>query len=199
MVPTNDDFLNCAAKWRGEHQGIAYDLSWHGRSEYSPQGTWCYYLLLTEQQFSAEDWKRLRLAREDKQFFDGMSWHRHFDYDAFPDLGAHGGWTYGEMTVFLGKDGKEYEQVKVGCDYAHLWDREMDYPECRSTVESDAKRSINLLVEMFPKRRERCGYCGKYDNPDQFYTAINGQRVHRSQIDKLKDSGWEKWLPAEAA
>jgi hypothetical protein len=199
MLPTHNDFLDCAARWRGEHHGIAYEISWHGRSEYSPQGTWCYYLLLNEQQFSPDDWKRLRLAREDRQFSSIGSWHRHYGYDAFPDLEAHGGWTYGEMTVFLGKDGKEYEQVKVGCDYAHLWDREMGHPECRATVESDAKHSINLLVEMFPERRERCGFCGKYDTPDQFYTAINGARVHRSQIDKLRESGWEKWLPAEAA
>lgn len=199
MIPSHADFLECAAKWRGEHHGIAYELSWHGRSDYSPQGTWCYYLYLTEQQFSPEDWKRLRLAQEHKQFFGGESWHRHYDYDAFPDLEAHGGWTYGEMTVFLGKDGKEYEQVKVGCDYAHLWDREMGFPECRATVQSDAKRSIDLLVEMFPNRRERCGYCGKYDEADQFYTAINGARVHRSQIDKLRETGWEKWMPADAA
>ena len=199
MIPSHADFLECAAKWRGEHHGIAYELSWHGRSVYSPQGTWCYYLLLNEQQFSPEDWKRLRLAREDKQFSGIGSWHRHYDYDAFPDLEAHGGWTYGEMTVFLGKDGKEYEQIKVGCDYAHLWDRETGHPECRATVEYDAKRSIKRLVEMFPNRRERCGYCGKYDESDQFYTAINGARVHRSQIDKLRETGWEKWLPAEAA
>lgn len=199
MIPSQADFLECAARWRGEHHGIAYELSWHGRSEYSPQGTWCYYLLLNEQKFSPEDWKRLRLAREDKQFFAGQNWHRHYDYDAFPDLEAHGGWTYGEMTVFLGKDGKEYEQVKVGCDYAHSWDRDMDFPECRAIVESDAKRSIDLLIEMFPNRRERCGYCGMYDESDKFYTAINGARVHRSQIDKLRETGWEKWLPAEAA
>jgi len=199
MIPSHDDFLDCSARWRGEHSGIAYELSWHGRSEHNPTGTWCYYLLLTEQQFSPEDWKRLRLEREDKQFFGGPNWHRHFDYDSFPDLKAHGGWTWGEMTVFLGRDGKEYEHVKVGCDYAHLWDREAGYPDTRSSVEFDAKQSIDILTRMFPNRRERCGYCGMYDESSQFYTAINGARVHQSQIGKLRETGWEKWLPAEAA
>lgn len=194
-TPKHSDFLDAACKWRGEHQGIAYELSWHGRSEYNPQGTWCWYILLTQEQFYADDWAKLRLPREDKQLIG--SWHRHWDYDTFPDVKPHGGWTFGEMSVALGRDGKEYEHVKVGCDYAHAFDRDGGYYEGREQVERDVKRSIDLLVEMFPRRRERCGYTGQYDDPEQFYTARNGSRVHKSQADKFSD-GWEAWRPADA-
>lgn len=194
--PTLADFIDCAARWRGEHRGVSYELSWHGCSDYSPQGTWCYYIFVNSEQFCADDWKRLRLEREDKQFFGEGSWHRHFKYDDFPDLRPHGEWTFGEMHTYLGKDGKEYEQVKVGCDYAHLFDREGGFWEGRADVEREAKRSVDLLCDMFPSRRPRCAYSGRYDDADQFYTAKNGRLIHNSQKDKF-DDGWAAWRPSE--
>jgi len=196
MKPSLEDFLDCSARWRGEHRGIAYELSWHGRSDYSPEGTWCYYLFVNSQQFSADDWQKLRLTHEDREF--AGSFRRHYDYDSFPDLDAHGGWTFGEMSVYLGRDGKEYEQVKVGCDYAHLWDHEGGFWQGRSAVEADCKHSINLLCEMFPARRQRCGYSGIWDDADKFYTAKNGALVHKSKQSDLPE-GWALWQPAEDA
>lgn len=199
MKPTLDDFLQSGASWHGEHRGIRFKLSWHGLSEYSPEGTWCYYLLPNQQQFTADDWEKLRLKRDDKQFFGGTgSWHRHYDYDNFPDLDAHGGWTFGEMGVYLGKDGKEYEQVTVGCDYAHSWDRDSEFWQDREQIERDAKHSIDLLCERFPNRRPRCEYSGVYDDAESFYTARNGKTVHKSYADKFED-GWSAWRPQVAA
>lgn len=197
MRPSLEDFLKSSARWRGEHNGITYELSWHGMSNYNPQGTWCWYIFVSSQQFYPDDWAKLRLGCEDKQLL-GTSWHRHWDYDSFPDLEAHGGWTWGEMSTHLDKDGTEYEQVKVGCDYAHSWDRDMGYPENRTTVEHDVKRSIDLLCKMFPRRRLRCDWSGQYDDAEQFYTARNGRRVHKSQEENLRDDTWGGWLPAEA-
>lgn len=194
MKPTLDDFLKGAARWRGYHNGIAYELSWHGLSDYNPDGTWCYYLHLYGEQFYAEDWAQLRLESEDREFAGSM--HRHWRYDSFPDLDPHGGWTFGEMDKYLSRDGKEYEHVKVGCDYNHLWDRESGYWQGREAVEQDAKRSIDLLCKMFPRRRVRCDYSGRYDDAENFYTARNGSTVHKDS--KLPD-GWVEWRPADAA
>jgi hypothetical protein len=195
--PTLEDFLDSAAKWNGEHRGIHFELSWHGRSDYSPQGTWCYYIRVNSEEFYAEDWAKLRLERQDRQLL-GSSWHRHYGYETFPDLDAHGGWTFGEMDTYLGRDGKEHESVKVGCDYAHLWDRESGFWQGREEIERDAKRSIELLCEMFPRRRPRCAYSGQYDDADQFYTARNGRLIHKSQENKLPE-GWVEWRPADEA
>ena len=194
MKPTLDDFLTGSARWMGEHQSIRYELSWHGLSDYNSEGTWCYYLHLYEEVFYPADWAKLRLEREDKQFAN--SWHRHFNYDAFPDVEPHCGWTFGEMDIYLGKDGKDYEHVKVGCDYAHLWDRESGYWQGKNEVERDAKRSIDLLCEMFPRRRQRCGYSGRYGDPEDYYKARNGAMVHKDFADKF-DDGWAAWRPAD--
>ena len=125
MKPTYEQPLSSAARWAGEHKGIHYELSWHGSSEYSPEGTWCWYIILFQEQFYAEDWQKLRLEREDKEY--AGKWRRHFNYDTFPDCDPHGEWTYGEMETYLGRDGTEQERVKVGCDYAHSFDRDGGY------------------------------------------------------------------------
>jgi hypothetical protein len=195
--PTLEDFLSAGCRWHGTHRGIGYELAWHGQSDYNPQGTWCYYILVNSEQFYPDDWSKLRLEKEDKQYFGEGSFHRHYSYENFPDLDAHGGWTFGEMETYLGRDGKEHEQAKVGCDYAHAFDRDEGYWQGREAVERDAKHSIDLLCEQFPNRRERCGYSGKYDDADQFYTARNGKRIHKSQEAKLGEQGWKDWHPVD--
>jgi hypothetical protein len=197
MRPTYEEALSGACKWHSSHRGVRYELSWHGASEYSPQGTWCWYLLLPQEQFNSEDWARLRLEKQDKKFHEDGSWHRHYTYDRFPDLEPHGEWTFGEMELYLGRDGKEYEHVKVGCDYAHLWDREGGFWQGKSDVEHDVKRSIDLLCAMFPNMREKCSYSGKWGEPEEFYTARNGTRVHNDYRAKFSETEWAGWLPAE--
>ncbi len=194
--PTLNDFLAGSGLWHGNHKGIRFELSWHGKSDYMPQGTWCWYLHLNSEMFYAEDWAKLRLEKEDKEF--AGSFRRHFVYDNFPDLDAHGGWTFGEMDTYLGKDGSEYEHVKVGCDYAHLWDRESNYCDGRADIERDAKRSIDLLCEQFPRRRVRCSYSGRFDDAEQFYTARNGSVVHKSFAEQFTAEHWPLWMPADA-
>jgi hypothetical protein len=195
MNPTIDDFLKSSARWQGEHCGIAYELSWHGLSDYNREGIWCYYLMLRQEQFYAEDWDKLRLKREDREF--AGNFRRHWNYEDFPDLEPHGGWTFGEMKIYLGKDGREFEFVKVGCDYAHHFDEQGGYWEGRADVERDAKRSIDLLNKLFPKRRERCDYTGRYGDPHEFYTARNGRRVLNTERDKFNDDHWPDWQPVE--
>lgn len=197
-IPTIEQFLQSCSRWNGEHRGISFELSWHGQSNFRSKGIWCWYISVTEQQFYPEDWAKLRLEREDRQFH-ADSWHRHWKYDAFPDVEPHGGWTFGEMGIYLGKDGKEYERVKVGCDYSHLWDEEGGFWQEKDDIERDVKRSIDLLCEQFPTRRERCAYSGIYDDSSAFYTAINGSRVHSSKLETLRESKWDKWLPSESS
>lgn len=196
-VPTHEEFLTSSARWNGAHHGIRYQLNWHGRSEYSPQGTWCYYIIVTSEQFYPDDWAKLRLEKQDKQFREGDSWHRHWAYENFPDVDFHGGPTFGEMSVYLSRNGIEHEAVKIGCDYAHLWDSECDYWQGKREVERDAKFSIERLIEKFPRRRVKCDYSGKFGEPEEFYTARNGRTVHKSYEAKLRADKWDGWWPAE--
>lgn len=198
MKPTLEQFLESAARWDGEHLGIRYELSWHGYSaDYTPTGIWCWYIIVTQEQFHPDDWAKLRLERQDHDF-NGSKRH-HWSYETFPDCDPHGEWTFGEVTTYMGRDGADYERVKVGCDYNHLFDREGGYWEGHDDLERDVKRSIEKLAAMFPNRRPRCGYSGRYDDAANFYTAINGRLVHNSQREKFSTTEWPTWLPAEAS
>src|SRR6185437_1078757 len=158
----------------------------------SPQGIWCWYILLVEEQFYPDDWAALRLERQDSDSLG--SWRRHWSYENFPDAEPHGGWTFGEQYIYLGRDGKEYERVKVGCDYAHSWDRDEGYWQGKSDIERDVKRSIETLLKMYPRRRVQCAYTGMWGEPDEFYTSANGP-VLKSKEEKLRADGWANWLP----
>jgi hypothetical protein len=197
MKPSLADFDAASCRWHGTHDAISYELSWHGASEYQPQGIWCWYILLTSEQFYPEDWVKLRLERQDREY--AGNWRRYWGYETFPDLDPHGGWTFGEMETYLGADGKEHEKVKVGCDYAHSWDRDGGYWEGKSDLERDVKHSIDLLVKMFPDRRERCAYSGQWGDTADFYTAINGARIHKTQEQKFSATEWPTWLPATSS
>lgn len=153
MIPTAEDFIKSSARWSGEHQGVSYEISWHGCSEYNPNGTWCYYIMLTSEQFNNEDWRKLALRSKVIEF--GGVFRVHWSYENFPDLDEHGGWTFGEMRSYLGRDGKRYKYLKVGCDYAHLYDQECGNPYTLSYVEDEAKHSIDILVKMFPNMKPR--------------------------------------------
>jgi len=176
MLPTLDDFLASGARWNGEHHGVHYELSWHGRSEYQESGIWCWYIIVTDEQFYPEEWTLLRLKKQDREL--NGSWHRFWSYEDFPDVDPHGGWTFGEQETYLGKDGKKHEKVKVGCDYAHSWDRDGGYWHGRADIERDVKASIEKLLKLFPRRRVRCAYSGKWDDADKFFTTNAGWQVH---------------------
>lgn len=196
MKPTLDQFLKCGARWHGEHLGISYELSWHGCSEYNPDGTWCWYIFVTSEQFYPDDWAKLRLEQKDSEF--AGSWRSHWSYETFPDCDPHGEWTFGEMNSYLGRDGNKHERVKVGCDYAHSFDRDGGYWEGHDDVERDVKRSIGKFVAMFPTRRVKCAYSGKYDDPDKFYETNAGWFVHLSCEEKAPDHfNWQRKIPQQ--
>lgn len=201
MTPDYKTLLRGATIWRAEHRQIAITLSHHGYrdgSEYegaeSNPGTWCYYLHLTEQMFRSEDWAKLWLPE------DINDWGISHDYYSLPDIDFHGGCTFYETGTGWDKTNKrKIGAIKVGCDYAHQWDREGGYWQDYDAVLRDAKHSVDVLCETFPNRLTRCGYSNIWDEADAFYTAINGATVHRSHIEKLREQGWDKWLPVSEA
>ncbi len=191
MKPTLEQFMTCAARWDGEHRGIRYELSWHGASEYQPQGIWCWYIIVTQEQFYADDWAKLRLEPQEREL--AGSKHRHWSYETFPDCDPHGEWTFGEMSTYMGRDGKDYDRVKVGCDYNHSHNRDEGYWQGRDDLERDVKASIEKLVKMFPKRRVKCAYSGRWDDADKFFETNAGWLVHVSQEGKTFDHvNWQR-------
>lgn len=198
-TPDYKTLLKSATTWREEHRGVSIQLSHHGYrdgTEYegaSPEpGTWCYYLLLTEQMFRPEDWAKLVCAERE------TDWGRTYDYENFPDVDFHGGITFYEINIGWDKHQKRKVQtIKAGCDYNHSWDCDGGYWHNYDAVLGDAKASVDSLIEQFPGRLERCGYCGLWDEPSEFYTARNGRRIHKSQQAEFSEERWAMWLPEQ--
>lgn len=197
-LPTLDQYRTGKTTWSRNHKGISYTLSHHGVSEYSPQGTWCFYIHLLEDQFQRpEDFARFDREPEVREFYG--TFREHYPYDDVPDYGFHGGVTWYSRKVYpQRKTGEPTKALKIGCDYNHLWDREGGYWQGLDNVASDAEALIDKLVAEVPMKT-RCAYSGRYDMPDQFYTARNGSSVHVSQIGSFSEECWSAWLPADDA
>lgn len=193
-IPTLEQYRKSGASWSGEHRGVGYKLSHHGISDYSPEGTWCYYLFLRPDMFQrAEDFALFDKPAEVKPSpGTDKFWETH-DYDAIPDLDFHGGVTWYSKEPYMDRfTGERRECLKIGCDYAHAWDRDEGYWQGLEDVERDAKHSIDILVDQFPMN-ERCRWSGIMAVPEEFYTAVNGAKVHKSQLGKIDH---ELWQPA---
>lgn len=189
MLPSLSDYLSSAARWHDTHRNVRFEVSHHGVSEYSPEGTWCFYIFLHEELFQRpEDWALFNLPEERREWAGKI--RSHFPYDSIPELLWHGGITFGERTVCVLPDGRDSFMLKLGCDYGHLWDREAGFPGNLVSVKRDAIRLIDDFATRFPVKT-RCAYSGKWDTPENFYTARNGALVHRSTNVSGAHANWQ--------
>ena len=190
-TPSYEELLNGATTWRGSHDGVAFTLSHHGYSDGSeypgaePEpGTWCYYLIIPEQMYPHR-WQDFACVRGDHGF---ESHGPAFDHDFFDSEIT---WSSSE-PYFCRKEMRMFDQSKVGCDYAHLWHMERGYPDTYESVKQDAIRTVQKFIAAHPDLHLRSDFSGVWAATDEFYTAINGRLVHRS--DSIPP-GWDNWLP----
>jgi hypothetical protein len=191
MTPTYEELLKGSTQWRGDYMGLSYLLSHHGyrkgdeyeSAEYNP-GTWCYYLIVPEQMYPHR-WADFAVTRKESGY---EQFGPAFDHDMFDTEIT---WQSSE-PYFDRKTERTWDAAKIGCDYAHLWHRERGYPDNYTSVTADAKRTIEKFLAANPDCHVRCDYSGKWDAPDQFYTAVNGRRVHLS-VESAIDDGWVGW------
>jgi hypothetical protein len=190
MKPTYEEALKGTIQWRSDYKDIGILLSFHGyrEGEHYGQGTWCYYLLIDERMFNSKDWKKMWFK---PVMYD---WGMSHEYHHFPDVDFHGGITFYEQgEQYDRKTGKKFKTLKVGCDYAHLWDSERGYPDYYDSVLFDAKHSVSVLLNHFPDVKWKCAYSGIWDDKKNFYVAKNGKRIHNSMKD---DITWDDWKAA---
>jgi hypothetical protein len=193
MTPTLEELLKGATTWRGSHKGISFSLSHHGHrngSEYigaePAPGTWCYYLLIPEQMYPHR-WPDFACVREES----GYERHGPSFYHEFFDSEIT--WSSSE-PYFCRKTNRVWDLSKVGCDYAHSWHMERGYPDTYRSVMSDAERTVDKFLAANPDRNLRSDYSGLWAPSSDFYTAINGRLVHRS--DNIPDD-WAAWMPPQ--
>ena len=194
MTPTYEEMLKGKTEWCEIYRGVRVILTHHSYSsgdEYPGcrphPGIWCYYLLVPEEMYPHR-WDDFAVTNG-KYGYDepGPAWNAvSFDSEI----------TYSASVPYKTREGKHVDQVKVGCDYAHLWHSERGYPDTYDSVLADAKRTVDSLLEAHPDHRLKSGYSHLWGTPDEFYTAQNGKLVHKD--DKI-DERWlaNGWSPAE--
>lgn len=132
------------------HQDIVYEVSNHGRGKKTTYddddgGTWCYYVTINERALSKTDFEEFWLPATMCTRSSGIEEPSYAYYNArFADADWHGGVTFYEKLG--GIDGGQ-RRVKIGCDYAHLWDEGCHYDF--STVQSEAIQTIEKLRGMY--------------------------------------------------
>jgi hypothetical protein len=197
MIPSYEEYRSGHTTWKGEHRGISYSLAHWGISSYQRYGIWNYYIHLLEEQFvNPDDFAKFNLEQEIYEF--AGSKRAHYPYDNLPDVELYGGITFYSKDTYINREGKTKTAVKFGCDYNHGWDREQGYPQDKAWVERDAKHSIDVLLDGYNFIwKERCAWSGKWDISENFYTAKNGSRVHKSKAAEHANNAY--WSPVEKA
>ena len=181
MTPTYEELLQGRTEWRFTHKNISYSLSHHGyRGDGNPRdvvdfdnhpGTWCYYLYANELQYP-ESWESFKSIPKGGYTSNGPAWD---------SVDFYGGITWSSDEPFYSRNlGRMVEQVKVGCDYNHLWDAEGYFHNGFDSVKRDAINSVNDLLIAFPLERVRCEWSGKWVKLEDSYVAINGATVSRT-------------------
>jgi len=152
MKPTLAEYYESKATWRIKYKGIYGEVQHHAINDYTPEGIYCSYITLYEDQFAPEIFNKFVLEAIPYQIIKGEgSWHRRYDYYNLPDYGFHGGITYYEIgTYFDSADGKEKKFVKMGCDYSHLWNHERGHQETLNIVKHDLMGVIDKFIEANP-------------------------------------------------
>lgn len=158
----------------GTHLDIPFEVTNHWRDQpeslRGKQGTWCYYVTVTEQMVDAETFEKFWLA-PGEEFWPGRGPSYNYTSAPFADVYWHGGITYYEKKGGLDGDARA---VTMGCDFAHIWDdgQLFDYAK----VEREAKRTIDELLEKFSFRR-RCSWSGKWGPESEMveHTYPNGR------------------------
>jgi hypothetical protein len=131
------------------HQDVRYEICNHGRGSTSYRdnegGTWCYYVVVSESQVSPESFAEFWLPATPHIRSSGICEPCYSYYEAkFSSVSWHGGVTFYEKRG--GIDGAP-RSVKIGCDYAHLYDQGQSYDF--EGVKRDAIRTIDSLRELY--------------------------------------------------
>lgn len=139
--------------YSGKYLGVPYEIKHWRFSDGKPQ--WNYYIFLIEPQIP-EAFPSLWLKGKPSNI--GGKTRIFYDYGntLIANLEWHMGCTFYEKVS--GFD-KQTRIIKVGCDYAHLYDEGKNYSI--SDIERDVMDCIKSLVDRV-KVLQWCSYCGDY-------------------------------------
>lgn len=184
-----------ALKKHVEHRGLRLEIVNHNRSKYDygrqserdSDGTWCYYITVTEQMLPEDKFAEFWLAPSSThKRSSGWDEPSYAYYAArFAGVTWHGGVTYYEKLG--GIDGRP-RAVKIGCDFAHYWDEGYSYEF--EYVLSEAQATADQLCEMYAFY-SRCPYMGKWQ-PASEMVERDGKLFCVEGIEAMEKSAAER-------
>lgn len=175
--------------WRGAYRDICWEINKmpsDGISDFH-NGRWTFYLWIYLDQIPEEFHDELWLTPyevDDK----GRAFYR-YDTPLIDSIEWHCGCTW--YSKEHGHDGS-YRVVKIGCDYQHAWDVGQFYNE--QIVYQDVRIAIDSLHRAAPGIKARCGYCGRWEDPEKL---IGEHRYHAAC--KRKQDAWRADFVAKKA
>lgn len=172
--------LQYKESWKGEYRGMQFEIvHW--------QLGWNYYLYIPVEQLPKGIKSKFNLHSRTFRLSSDSSKHIIFNYSSAPiisDLDWHGG-----ITLYEKKRGEDnvVKGYRLGCDYAHLWDKNKQYNlDC---VVKEAQHSIDKLWELVPDLKLQCAWDGKFYKKDQVYYTDKNVCVSLENREK-----WNKTL-----
>jgi hypothetical protein len=146
--------------WNFEYKGINCEIVHWGEDEmasFQPGGIWNGYVFIQKKQ----------LPKQFNKFIcKPVTYHKrtHWDYWRMENyFDMHGGVTYYELI--RDEITTKPTAIKVGCDYAHLFDEGRTYDE--NDIKFDLEKTVDKFIEMFPNYLIWRITDGKYVKPNE--------------------------------
>lgn len=184
-----ETLLRGVTKWYEEYRGINIELRYAGyrfpdKWGEGSMGLWCYYIHVMEGALKPDDWKKL----SETYTVEGRKCVKD---DFWNEIYWHGGVTYAQEReqYYDRAQQKMLNAIKIGCDFGHHFDQNNIYEY--EDVLREAKRTVDEFLALVHVKI-KCGYSGIYDEPENFYTAINGRTIH---INANIPDDWDTWKP----
>lgn len=132
--------------WRGEYRDIHFEINrFESYDKTILDAGWTFYLYLMLETFPEDQ----REAMRPKYYFTAFGSPMEVPRDnPLENLKWHGGMTW---ISDESKKGSPFTQIKVGCDYQHLWDEHQFYS--LEGIEREVKLCIDSLYEYRPPNR----------------------------------------------
>lgn len=190
MRPTYEEMLEGACKWKKNHKGVTYELSFHGYRKSGVslgffddghEGIWCYYLYVPEQMYPH------RFADFETVYQNGYGIHG----PAWEQVEFNTEITWASNEVGYNRNKQSITKTaKVGCDYNHLWHGEAGYPDTYYSVNLDAINTVESFLKVNPDYHLRCNWSGVWGPKEDFYECVGGWMVHKDS--NIPDE-YDKW------
>jgi hypothetical protein len=132
--------MTYSERWRDKYRNIVYEVFKYPHENHDVPGWYSFIYIvidyIPEECDREEYWKT-----PNKEYF------HLFDNKVFNALPFHGGISYYKKMIEIDRNDKEFRVIKIGCDYTHDCDCDIEYNEIE--VIQNIKHVIDDFIDTF--------------------------------------------------